>query len=157
MKVTIKGQSYEAHVDDRGQFSADIGGQVYHADTLAGLEKAARAGVRRTAAKVAVPFSRQTPGSLLGVRHGVATGIHERNRTILVRWDDNGQADQLDRWNRGALGRLTDAEAELYARLLAARRDADQAVDSFEAAHRIDLEASVREAIDAAVAKAGDE
>jgi hypothetical protein len=148
LEVLIKGTRMAADLDTAtGLFWMYVDGQKVEDESVAGLRKKAERVLRQAAVKIEVPFSTLDGGAL---RHGTATGLHARNRTVLVRWDD-GETGQLGKFGRAtAFARLTDEQTAAYADLLARQRAISGDRKAFEAEHGVDLRELVSEAVRAA-------
>ena len=86
---TINGVDTEVHADPHGTFQIVIDGKtVGSGNTLDAAITKARAEINRTKTKVEVRFITKDG------EHGVAHGMHSRNRTILAKIGDD-QAEQL--------------------------------------------------------------
>lgn len=150
-KLTVKGKSYDIFVTDAGTWVSYPGGEKVEAASRDALGKAIDKHVRKAVAKIAVPFVKFYNGM---ARRGVATGLHSRSSNLLVRWDDNGQAEQIPSWsNYGNFytGPLTDEQLKWYADKNAERAALNREIERFTKEHEIKLPKLVREALDAAV------
>ena len=150
--LKIKGVSYNVSVGDDGAWYAWPGGTKISAMTRSELGNAISRQTRKAVTKVAVPFV-QLNNERGTARRGTATGLHSRSGNTLVRWDDNGQAEQFPYYGQANVtGPLTDEQVEEWA----AKRRQHQMLASelreFERAHKIELAKEVRAALDKAVA-----
>jgi hypothetical protein len=150
-ELTVKGVKYQISVGDDGSWNAWVGGEQVTAESRSDLERAIARQTRKATAKIAVPFSQV--GRDARIRDGVATGIHSRNRTVLVRWD-NGETEQLSNYaGEKTLTGLTDEEKAEWSAHRQAQIETAQWLYRFEKDHEIKLSVAVREALEKAVAE----
>jgi hypothetical protein len=149
--VTVRGVEFAVTVDYRGWFHARANGfREVSADTLARMTDQLKVVTSQARVKVSVPFT-QLDGNGKVIR-GVATGIHNGNDAILVRYE-SGKTAQFSRYGGGGVcGELTEAEAAEWSALYLAARDANQAEQRFSAEHRLELREKVQAAVNVAAA-----
>jgi hypothetical protein len=149
--IEVGGKNYDVYLTDDNRFYTEVplddgtSLSIQH-PSMEELLKKLTAALRRKKVKVGVPFT-QLAGAK--ARHGVATGIHQRSRQVLVRWDD-GKTESLTLYSQGALRRLNEEQVKELERLGAERRQAGEALEGFLKLHRFDL----RREIEGAVRKA---
>lgn len=151
--ITIRNRDFPVTVDDSGTWRAEFDGGVLTSGTKENLRAALQRAINRKSVKVAVPFSiisRTVGGGGVQVRTGVATGIHAKNNSLLVRWDDNGKADQLTPYSTYLIA-LTPAERAEWRTLHTAAFDAKRALAEFERDHALNLRNAVQDEITKAV------
>lgn len=143
----VDGQSYDIDFSPAtGRFTTEIDGDSIYADSLALLKKKMVATKRKAAVRIALlatmPFGKATSRwnsrgdevtELLDV---IVTGIHQRNRTVLLkRANDNKALDPIEGREGELFVRLdATAKAELL-RLAKASREARAAFQEFVATY----------------------
>lgn len=154
MKITIRGTDFgPVEVGDDGIFRIKIQGELYAADTLAGLRNKVMFGLYRNVVEVCVPFSIVQNGV---IRHGVATGINAYDDSVSVRWDDDPHhVDAIIDWHHTILERLAPEEHERFRRLIADQWAANNAVAHFERVRTMNLKSLVAIRINMALEKKG--
>jgi hypothetical protein len=143
--LTVDGNGiFTARNDQLGDFSSS---------ELAKLKETAKVRASQARTRVSVPFTRLRGNGFAGPwegRRGVATGIHNGNGSVLVRWTD-GTSEQLAAHGRQHIcGKLSAAEEREWVDLQTAADDADRALRAFTSQHFIVLKDEVRKAIEAA-------
>jgi hypothetical protein len=147
-RLDIRGTEVPVEVSSHGHFSGRIGDEWFEADTLGALREKLMMASRKAAAGVKVPFTQMHNNE---IRHGVATGRHASQRRILVTWDD-GKKGQLETWgNPAIMWRLQAHEESELRDLMAAERDAREALAAFIAARRTDMGVKVDRAVKDAI------
>lgn len=149
--MEVRGQEIEVMVDDHGRWSGTADGKAYYADTRDDLYKQLMKGTKRATVKVEVPFERMTGDGR--VKHGVATGIHNTNSMLLIRWEDGATSQERSSYD-DAVRPLTSEQRAEWVRLAAASRVADKAYRSFQLAHKIFLWNEVQAAVEKATSEA---
>lgn len=154
-----KGKLYDLYVDVRGDFVATEQGEdprVY-SNRLAGtntyeeLVVKVKQKTREQAATVRVPFTEISRTYV--VRSGFARGVHGKEHTTLVTYED-GEKAQQDRWatcTERLTGETLTRVEEAAATVREAQEQAARAVRWFEALVkpiRLDVRAAVNKAID---------
>jgi len=160
VKVTTEefdGRKIDIFVNGDGEFYAvpdphDID-EVLREATLALLRKKITGYVRRKKARIAIPVvhlkrtSRHRGPDQYLAYTGMITGIHQRNRNVLFTTKaEKGvqQSDYDDDFYRA------DTDVTTLNRLIKATVDANQALETFKEAHRVNPRQAVREALKAA-------
>jgi hypothetical protein len=142
MKVeTFKhdGKSYELTLvgdgGHAGEFAVVIDGDAYYSETLKGLKDKIGRMMRKASVRVSLPAvrtrnsSRWKPDEKGETEAVTITGIHQRNRSILLRVNATGKAATAD----GYEGELLKPSVNVkeYKRLVLARAEANKAYDAF--------------------------
>lgn len=148
-EVTITGVSLEVGASAAsGNFTLSLDGEVIgRGETLDKAKAQARAALAKRRVKVEVPFVTKQ-----GER-GVAHGIHQRNRTVLVRMGASGSAAELQGYSEQF---RPDIPADVLERFLEAGRAAQLLEKERSAISKewsLDLRKAVVCAIDEAVAE----
>lgn len=152
--ISKHGIELPVFVDEDGNWSVTHAGRYLHSGTKDGLAAQVGKLIKTATVKVNIPFtvlSRNAFRTAVGVRRGVATGIHSANGNVLARWD-SGEAEQLGSvgHNYGTMGDLTPEQAAEWVRLDVAQQRAAQTLHDFERAHILSLTHAVKTAVDKA-------
>jgi hypothetical protein len=147
------GVQYPIFVNDMGRWLAypdGVDNRPISAESRENLERALTSALRKQRVAVEVPF---TWAYATGITNGTVTGRHAGSGNLLVTWADGSKSQMGPYGDRGTLARPLDADGTAqWARLRQAKRSADDALNAFESAHRINLGRVVDAAIAAAVA-----
>jgi hypothetical protein len=156
--ITVKGADFDTWVDGDGTWYAEVNGTTVQGTTKADLAKALSQAIRVTAITVAVPFLVQTRNPdhrTVGVRSGVATGIHASTRAILATWDDTGEKTQLSRMGSEKYLNPATADPAEWTRLTEEYLAASRAVYRYEETHKFGLTEAVQVAMRVALTSGG--
>ena len=143
--INVKDGTYEVTLRPDGTFVTTVRDKEVTSTSHKGLAAKVRKIVSDTPRQVEVPFS-DVNGSR--VCHGVATGIHAKDRRLLVRWD-SGDCSQIGLYLvRDFVRRLTPEEESYLKGLMAQRDDLNQLILNFKLSHALDVENAVRLAME---------
>lgn len=173
MKVdthTVDGRKYDISFSpSTGKFSAELDDDVtITADTLEACKQKMTRAKRKAGVRIALPavigegntrWDRKGDGIGKFVDVTV-TGIHQRNRSILIRRGDTGKAETLDDYRSTLFKPLTKAERAEGLELAKASRDARAAWDKWLESHtfnKASIEHEVTKANKAAGIEEGDD
>lgn len=110
-------------------------------DIEAMLDQLKRA-TRRKRVAINIPITHENG------RDAIITGKHAGNNNILVTWEDNGQSEQLDRYDyRHFFRRLTPEQKRELKQLKAASDEANRQLNNFHNDLKIDLDRAAEDAI----------
>jgi len=125
LTVNVAGQSYPVMLDD-DTFTVLLGEDALIASSMTEL-RTLTAGYKPQRFRLSFTIPGKT-----GAVHGVITGIHASNRSLLTRWDNGGKTEQRRPWELSdAMPRLADDEASELTSLIVARNTAEQALRAF--------------------------
>lgn len=173
MKVdtyTYDGKKYEINFSPTtGQFSTEVGeDNLVTAASLDDLKKKIARSRRKAGVRIALPATRvigagrwnSQSDEQTQLQDVTVTGLHQRNRSILIRIDQSKQADTVDDYRGHLLRRLTGPEKATYLRLAKASRESRVAFEKFVDDHKFgkqQIEREVAQAEKAAGIQEGDD
>ena len=138
MEITrhkVDGKEYSISVDSNGRFCAVVDGHGVYADSLEGLKQKLTRMLRKAGVRINLPAVYELQTSTYGhdetgkFEAVTITGIHQRNRTILIK-RANGKADAVDAHYNMALYQ-PKMDQKKYQALLKARDVARDAFDKY--------------------------
>jgi len=156
LEVEVRGKMIKVEVNDRGYFHAQLDGKNFGSSELEKLRVELVAHTRKVTVRVSVPVTILESGVLgrpLMAFPAVLTGIHAKTGELLYRRTDTGDtgtAHASNYMNERVLAPMSAVEREKFNALSKARRDAEDALDTFRKQHDFKPEKAVTDAIEKA-------
>jgi hypothetical protein len=151
-EMEVRGQAFQLTVNDGGTWFTEYQGSSVSARTRDELYQNLMKLTKQAAARVAVPFTQME--FLRGepvIKHGTITGIHTRNRNLLVEWED-GRKSQLDvHYGKNFAVRMSPEDEARWIALVKASGEAARQVHDFQAEHAINMQEAAQKALDEAM------
>lgn len=154
--VEVGGKAHEVFIQSDGQFMIVLDGSKVTDKTYDGVVRKAQARVKLKIADFKLPFVAVEHCEAISwhnghkpeLRKGVATGLHNSNNNILVRWSDQKDAEQMSGYRHGMiLHELSVNEEARFNKLLKTWWKAREEFIEFLAKHEIELKQEVEDGI----------
>ena len=147
--IMINNKDYDVFVTESGNFYGEVDGVRYNKPDLDELVTVMCRAARIKSARVSVKAHAVVGGlSNSEVRGCTLVGIHARNGTVLVKWDDTktSGAGALQALTETFL-KLTEEEVDKLKHLLETQKEVNNTVRDFLKVHTFDGRKAVREAL----------